>query len=89
MAENKEYVSGDYVAIIASMDDVESVEELVEMVKGGQRPEHSSLFRFELDTDTPQLVNLVGRGYFFENGWSADHTISWIGPESEVRDVQA
>ena len=38
------YVKNDYVAIIASADDVESVEELVEMVKGGQRPAHSGLY---------------------------------------------
>ena len=83
------YVKNDYVAIIASADDVESVEELVEMVKGGQRPAHSGLYRFELESDTPELVTLVGRGYFFENDWSADHTVSWIGPESEVRDAKA
>jgi hypothetical protein len=83
------YVKNDYVAIIASADDVESVEELVEMVKGGQRPAHSGLYRFELESDTPELVTLVGRGYFFENDWSSDHTVSWIGPESEVRDAKA
>ena len=83
------YVKNDYVAIIASADDVESIEELKAMVKGGQRPAHSGLYRFELESDTPELVTLVGRGYFFENDWSSDHTVSWIGPESEVRDAKA
>ena len=75
----------DYVAIIASLDDVEDLEELIEMVKGGHRPAHSGFYQCELDTDTPDLVNLVGRGFFFENDWSSDHTVSWIGPASEVR----
>ena len=79
----------DYVAIIASLDDVENLEELLEMVKGGERPAHSGFYQFALDTDTPEMVNLVGRGFFFENDWSSDHTVSWIGPESEVRDAKA
>ena len=41
------------------------------------------------ESDTPELVTLVGRGYFFENDWSSEHTVSWIGPESEVRDAKA
>ena len=79
----------DYVAIIASLDDVENLEELLEMVKGGERPTHSGFYQFALDTDTPEMVDLVGRGFFFENDWSSDHTVSWIGPESEVRDAKA
>ncbi len=79
-----EYVTKKYVAIIASMDEVESVEELKDMLREGQRPENSSVFRFELETDTPELASLAGRGYFFENGWCMDDTVSWIGPESEV-----
>ena len=83
------YIKNDYVAIIASADDVESVEELKAMAKAGQRPAHSGFYRFELESDTPELVTLVGRGFFFENDWSSDHTVSWIGLESEVRDAQA
>ena len=82
------YIKNDYVAIIASADDVESVEELKAMAKAGQRPAHSGFYRFELESDTPELVTLVGRGFFFENDWSSDHTVSWIGLESEVRDAQ-
>ena len=81
------YVKNDYVAIIASADDVESIEELKAMAKAGQRPAHSGFYRFELESDTPELVTLVGRGFFFENDWSSDHTVSWIGLESEVRDA--
>ena len=71
------YIKNDYVAIIASADDVESVEELVEMAKAGQRPAHSGFYRFELES------------FFFENDWSSDHTVSWIGLENEVRDAKA
>jgi hypothetical protein len=83
------YIKNEYVAIIASADDVESIEELQAMAKAGQRPAHSGFYRFELESDTPELVTLVGRGFFFENDWSSDHTVSWIGPESEVRDAKA
>jgi hypothetical protein len=83
------YIKNDYVAIIASADDVESVEELKAMAKAGQRPAHSGFYRFELESDTPELVTLVGRGFFFENDWSSDHTVSWIGLENEVRDAKA
>jgi hypothetical protein len=83
------YIKNEYVAIIASADDVESIEELKAMAKAGQRPAHSGFYRFELESDTPELVTLVGRGFFFENDWSSDHTVSWIGPESEVRDAKA
>ena len=84
MVQNS-YVKNDYVAIIADAHEVESADELKAMIKAGERPENSSMFRFELESDTPELVTLVGRGYFFENDWSMDGTVSWIGPESEVR----
>ena len=84
MVQNN-YVKNDYVAIIADDHEVDSAEELKDMLKAGERPENSSMFRFELESDTPELVTLVGRGYFFENDWSMDGTVSWIGPESEVR----
>jgi hypothetical protein len=83
------YIEDDYVAIITDDQEVESSEELKNMLKSGQRPENSSMFRFTLESDTPELMVLVGRGYFFENDWSMDGTVSWIGPESEVRDAKA
>ena len=84
MVQNN-YVKNDYVAIIADAHEVDSAEELKDMLKAGARPENSSMFRFELESDTPELVTLVGRGYFSENDWSMDGTVSWIGPGSEVR----
>ena len=77
-----------FVAIIASVEDAESSEALRDMLKDGFRPEASGFYQYSLETDTPELVTLVGRGYFFENGWSLDDTVSWIGPASEVRDAK-
>ena len=76
----------EYIAIIAeAMDqEIESSEDLVQMHKNDALPENSSVFRFTLDTDTPELPALVAQGYFFENDWSADGTVSYVGPVSEV-----
>ena len=76
----------EYIAIIAeAMDqEIESSEELVQLHKNDALPENSSVFRFTLDTDTPELPALVAQGYFFENDWSADGTVSYVGPVSEV-----
>ena len=76
----------EYIAIIAeAMDqEIESSEELVQMYRDDNMPEDSSVFRFTLDTDTPELPALVAQGYFFENDWSADGTVSYVGPVSEV-----
>lgn len=76
----------EYIAIIADAQehDIESSEELVQLHKNGALPENSSVFRFTLDTDTPELPILVAHGYFFENDWSADGTVSYVGPVNEV-----
>ena len=81
MANTKEYI-----AIIADAyeSDIESSAELVQLHKNDALPENSSVFRFTLDTDTPELPALVAQGYFFENDWSADGTVSYVGPVSEV-----
>ena len=76
----------EYIAIIADAQehDIESSEELVQLHKDDALPDNSSVFRFTLDTDTPELPILVAHGYFFENDWSADGTVSYVGPVSEV-----
>jgi len=76
----------EYIAIIADTqeNDIESSEELVQLHKDDALPDNSSVFRFTLDTETPELPILVARGYFFENDWSADGTVSYVGPVSEV-----
>ena len=57
----------EYIAIIADAyeSDIESSEELVQLHKNDALPENSSVFRFTLDTDTPELPALVAQGYFF------------------------
>ena len=81
MANTKEYI-----AIIAeAMDqEIESSEELVQMFRDDNMPEDSSVFRFELESGADDVAYLVAQGYFFENDWSADGTVSYVGPVSEV-----
>ena len=79
----------EYIAIIADAQehDIESSEELVQLHKDGALPENSSVFRFELESGSDDVAYLVARGYFFENDWSADGTVSYVGPVSEVRNA--
>ena len=76
----------EYIAIIAeAMDqEIESSEELVQMYRDDNMPEDSSVFRFELETGDYDGADLVAQAYFFENDWSADGTVSYVGPVSEV-----
>ena len=76
----------EYIAIIAeAMDqEIESSEELVQMYRDDNMPEDSSVFRFELESGADDVAYLVAQGYFFENDWSADGTVSYVGPVSEV-----
>ena len=79
----------EYIAIIADAQehDIESSEELVQLHKDDALPENSSVFRFELESGSDDVAYLVARGYFFENDWSADGTVSYVGPVSEVRNA--
>ena len=76
----------EYIAIIAeAMDqEIESSEELVQMFRDDNMPEDSSVFRFELESGADDVAYLVAQGYFFMNDWSADGTVSYVGPVSEV-----
>ncbi len=76
----------EYIAIIAeAMDqEIESSEELVQMYRDDNMPEDSSVFRFELESGADDVAYLVAQGYFFMNDWSADGTVSYVGPVSEV-----
>ena len=76
----------EYIAIIAeAMDqEIESSEELVQMYRDDNMPENSSVFRFELESGDYDVAYLVAQGYFFMNDWSADGTVSYVGPVSEV-----
>ena len=76
----------EYIAIIAeAMDqEIESSEELVQMFRDDNMPEDSSVFRFELESGDYDVAYLVAQGYFFMNDWSADGTVSYVGPVSEV-----
>ena len=76
----------EYIAIIAeAMDqEIESSEELVQMYRDDNMPEDSSVFRFELESGADDVAYLVAQGYFFMNDWSADVTVSYVGPVSEV-----
>ena len=57
MTQNN-YVKNDYVAIIADAHEVDSAEELKDMLKAGERPENSSMFRYSGagDTRRPRLL---------------------------------
>ena len=81
MANTKEYI-----AIIADAQehDIESSEELIQLHKDDALPENSSVFRFELESGADDVAYLVAQGYFFENDWCADGTVSYVGPVSEV-----
>ena len=81
MANSKEYI-----AIIADAQehDIESSEELVQLHKDDALPENSSVFRFEPDSGDYDVAYLGAPGYFFMNDWSADGTVSYVGPVSEV-----
>ena len=76
----------EYIAIIADAyeSDIESSEELVQMYRDDNMPEDSSVFRFELESGDYDVAYLVAQGYFFMNDWSADGTVSYVGPVSEV-----
>ena len=76
----------EYIAIIAeAMDqEIESSEELVQMYRDDNMPEDSSVFRFKLESADYDVAYLVAQGYFFMNDWSADGTVSYVGPVSEV-----
>ena len=76
----------EYIAIIAeAMDqEIESSEELVQMYRDDNMPEESSVYRFELESGDYDVAYLVAQGYFFMNDWSADGTVSYVGPVSEV-----
>ncbi len=77
----------EYIAIIADAQehDIDNYEELVQLYKDDALPDNSSVFRFELEGEAVNpLALLVGRGFFFENDWSADGTVSYVGPVSEV-----
>ena len=78
--------SKEYIAIIADAQehDIESSEELVQLHKDDALPENSSVFRFELESGDYDVAYLVAQGYFFMNDWSADGTVSYVGPVSEV-----
>ena len=54
------------------------------VLRGSGLPGESVGCRLPIDPDTPELPILVAHGYFFENDWSADGTVSYVGPVSEV-----
>ena len=54
------------------------------MYRDDNMPEDSSVFRFELESGADDVAYLVAQGYFFMNDWSADGTVSYVGPVSEV-----
>jgi hypothetical protein len=67
-------------AIIASMDDVETLDELLEMYDSGDihiTDANAAVYTVDVPADTtPELATLIGRGLFFSNDWGMDWTVS-------------
>jgi|TARA_R110000751_G_scaffold53279_6_gene115511 hypothetical protein len=77
------------IALIGSSDDFDNIDDLITAWKDGTL-ESSGLngeaYELEVDVNTPEevLVN-AGRGLYFENDWSSDHTVSIVDWEDELR----
>jgi len=73
-----------YTFVIGSMDDFESVDELMAWAAFEGRHE-ASIYRnaqyweFDCPADcSDELVTMIGRGYAFSSDWCEDHTFSFF-----------
>jgi len=76
-----------YTFIIGTMDDFDSVEDLIDYVEvnGPTGDRNYSVFEFDT-TDLPEdTLTLIGRGIAFSNDWCMDDTYSFLvkGPVIE------
>ena len=71
-----------FTFVIGSMDDFESIEELIDYVEanGDKGFQNYSVFGFDVPADAcdHETVTLIGRGYAFSNSWCMDDTFSCV-----------
>jgi hypothetical protein len=66
-----------YRFIIGSMDDFQSVDELIEAADSGESQGNMSIFEYELESDLNQVAVMYGRGLAFSSHWCMEHTLSF------------
>jgi hypothetical protein len=77
--------------IIGSMDDFESLEDMMQWVDvvGWDGDKNYSCFEFDAPEDcSKELIISIGRGYAFDADWCADGTFSFIVPGSINKTTQ-
>ena len=70
-----------YSFCIGTMDDFDTVEELIDYIdhKGYEGDRNYSIFEFDEPGDLPEeTLLLIGRGIAFSNGWCMDGTFSFM-----------
>ncbi len=71
-----------YTFLIGTMDDFESIEELMEHFEGSDYPDsicNCASYEFEAPKECDlSTVQLIGYGLAFENNWSMDDTFSFF-----------
>lgn len=71
-----------YTFIIGTMDDFESMDELISHFESSSFPNsicNCSSFEFEAPAECGEdTVTMIGRGYAFSNHWSLDDTFSCV-----------
>ena len=70
-----------YTFLIGSMDDFESIEELIDYVEanGDKGFRSYSTYEFDAPVDCSEdLITMIGRGHAFSSGWSMDDTVSFM-----------
>ena len=67
--------------VIGSMDDFETINELIDYVEanGTKGFRNYSVFEFDApDQCNPDTITMIGRGHAFSNDWCMDHTFSFV-----------
>lgn len=73
-----------FTFVIGSMDDFESVDELMDWAEDEAQHEGSihrnaQYWEFDCPEDcSEELVTMIGRGYAFSSDWCEDHTFSFF-----------
>jgi|TARA_E500000331_G_C16933593_1_gene573058 hypothetical protein len=71
-----------YTFLIGTMDDFESIEDLMEHFEGSDYPDsicNCASYEFEAPKECDlSTVQLIGYGLAFENSWSMDDTFSFF-----------
>jgi len=73
-----------FTFVIGSMDDFESIDELMDWAEAEAKHEGSisrnaQYWEFDCPEDcSEELVTMIGRGYAFSSDWCEDHTFSFF-----------